>query len=398
MKIKKFDYFVKKFENSDEYSETYPDEQYGHSEYDSSNINVLAKFLPYIENGVEGDLTAEEINMIDDYIRENGEIESLNTSEYFGTCDICKKRGQLVNCVLIPHEPKNDTIFNNTADHIDHILNSDPNHMKNFEQFKISLNENNSVIIPDSNFLNFLIKAAPEIFNEDGQLDVDSPAIKAIDRLYLGDLKINSLEGIQYFTGLVALNCIGNNIKSIRILPDTIKTLNISDNPLIKIEKLPSEIVELDCSKTKLINLPELPSNLKHLNCYKSNIKKLPLLPNSLISINCYNNKLSALPTLPDNLETLICSHNAIRTLPNLPSNLKCLICTDNLLTSLPVLPNSLDTLRCDSNKLTDLPTLPPNIKRVTCTNNYIRNLPTKPDYIKLHLWEFAWEVEPQHT
>lgn len=186
--------------------------------------------------------------------------------------------------------------------------------------------------VPDDNFENYLethdafgnvvaIGATNSMGNGTANDDyVTSANINAVTVLSVNSLFIEDLTGIEDFTSLKVLNCIGNQIS----------VLNFSSN--IALEKL---------------------------NCRNNQLTSLNVVSNTaLVEINCRFNLLTSLAIAPNNtLEELYCSYNQLSSL-NMSSNtaLEYLWCTNNQLTSLN-LDNcsSMSQLRSENNQLTSL-------------------------------------------
>jgi len=217
---------------------------------------------------------------------------------------------------------------------------------------------------------------------------------------------IESLDGLQYFTGLLALDCSntistaikenfedkldgkssslrgtpldfgkGNQIISLPALPPGLQYLNCSDNLLESLPALPSSLERLRCNDNQLAALPTLPSSLTYLNCENNRLASMPALPFSLRTLFCGGNQLTELPALASELVILDCGNNQLAALPALPSGLWYLSCPGNQLKALPALPSGLTNLYCYGNQLTTLPTLPSSLHSLNCSNNQLTSL-----------------------
>ena len=187
------------------------------------------------------------------------------------------------------------------------------------------------VTIPDANFAAWLNANYPSCMSGN-QMDITCAGITGEDSLSVLSQNISDLTGIEYFTGLIYLNC--------------------SDNPLTG------------------PGLPTLPPNLIKLYCYINQLTSLPALPANLLVLYCTDNFLTGLPTLPSTLTGLYCSANQLTSLPVLPNSLKYLLCGDNQLNNLPAFPPTLLYLYCQNNLLTTLPSLPDYLSYFDCRNN----------------------------
>jgi hypothetical protein len=159
-------------------------------------------------------------------------------------------------------------------------------------------NAQNFVTIRDKNFGAFLSEKYPRCM-KGNQLDVNCLEIRNEESLVINSLQIENLEGIEYFSNLKVLECLENNISSIKQLPSTLVKLDCSMNQLSYLPTLPPSLEELSCALNKLAFLPKLPESLKILYCNFNEITRLPLLPSSLEFLACGSNQISCLPILP---------------------------------------------------------------------------------------------------
>jgi uncharacterized repeat protein (TIGR01451 family) len=133
------------------------------------------------------------------------------------------------------------------------------------------------VTIPDTNFVAFLQTTYPSCMSGN-QMDITCMQIRNEAYLYIGNMSIYDLTGIQYF--------------------DSLNTLFCNDN--------------------LLTSLPPLPPVLCSLNCMNNQLTSLPVLPPSLMcGLECQNNNISCFPTFPNNLGWLDLSGNPFTCLPN---------------------------------------------------------------------------------
>jgi len=195
---------------------------------------------------------------------------------------------------------------------------------------------------------------------------------------------IQSLAGLEHFTGLKRLCCESNQLTTLPTLPSGLEELGCGNNQLTVLPILPSRMEVLDCWENQLASLPALPSGLEDLDCSDNLLTSLPALPSGLETLNCNGNQLTSMPTLPSGLSALVCESNLLTSLPTLPSGLKGLICSFNPLTSLPALPSGLTHLLCYCNQLTSLPTLPSELEELHCRGNQLTTLPTLPIALKV--------------
>ncbi len=207
----------------------------------------------------------------------------------------------------------------------------------------VEINETN---FPDPVFRQYLAKNFDK--NTDGRLS--DKEIADVTGLYLGELGISDLTGIQHFENL--------------------KTLGCSDN----------DLTQLDISENKA---------LTHLYCENNNLTTLDTSNNVLLFVlDCHNNKLTKLDF----------SNNP---------ELKAVWCCDNQLTSLDVSHNTLlSDLACSNNQLASIDLsnticieiaewgllLYGNKHKITITDNTfdLSTLPTNFDVTKASDWTNA--------
>jgi len=197
---------------------------------------------------------------------------------------------------------------------------------------------NPKVNIPDENFLNALIEQGVDI---NGDSIINHTEAEAINCLWIINLNINDLKGIEAFVNLDKLHCNRNKLTN----------LDVSKN---------IKLIELGCFYNKLItlNLPNTTS-LKRLLCYGNNLTSLDVKNNTdLLILSCGDNQITGLDISKCKvLEGLDCSDNQITSLDisNNPG-LSYLDCSSNLLTTLDVSKNkALKYLDCGGNTLTSL-------------------------------------------
>ena len=171
--------------------------------------------------------------------------------------------------------------------------------------------------IPDDNFEQYLIDQGHDIILDDS---VYKQNIERIEKLYISNLGIYSVQGLENFDSLIYFNSYGNSIN----------TIDVSNNKNL-------EEIYLRLNSLTTLNVAQN-TKLKYLLCYG----------NQLTSIDVSHNL---------ELEYLDCSVNPIYNLDvSINKNLKYLFCSDNLLSNIDV-SNNLDllTLDCSKNYLTNI-------------------------------------------
>lgn len=181
--------------------------------------------------------------------------------------------------------------------------------------------------IPDPVFQAFLAERFPQVLDHIGRLwpHLAAQVTGTLNCSRNNDAEplIADLSGLEYFTGLGAI----------------------------------------DCSYQAIDILPALPPGLQELHCAHNNLSFLPPLPPGLRVLEAYENRLAALPPLPDTVEYMALTSNPLTELPPLPAALQRLEVEDCLLTALPPLPAGLQMLSCGGNRLSSLPTLPAGLQ-----------------------------------
>ncbi|WP_035672318.1 T9SS type A sorting domain-containing protein [Flavobacterium sp. 83] len=269
---------------------------------------------------------------------------------------------------------------------------------------------------PDVKFKNKLLEAYDNSFiakDKNGQkikIDINndseiqySEALNVVE-LNLNFFNISDLNGIENFTNLKVLQCLGNELTKLDTSGlNDLTALYCSGNKITTLSILNSknlEVLECHSNPSLDLNVSEL-KKLKTLNCEYSNLINLNLSGlsylenlkcnnNQLISLNlsgaislnylkCDYNKLQKLDVSDCiNLETIVCDNNKIASL-NLDGLVKmsALLCNDNMLTDISF--NGLINLfnfKCNNNQLKNLDLRP--LKRLTylyCGNNFIENI-----------------------
>jgi Leucine-rich repeat (LRR) protein len=174
------------------------------------------------------------------------------------------------------------------------------------------------VTIPDANFKNYLL--ANTSINTNGDSEIQTvEAVVFTGGIYVSDLNIADLTGIEAFSEITELYCDNNSLTN----------LNVSNN---------TELILLLCNN------------------------------NALTSLNISNNTL---------LETLWCQNNSLTSL-NVSNNteLGWIKCQNNSLTNLDVSANTiLNTLLCQNNSLIHLDISNTEITNLNCSNNQLISL-----------------------
>lgn len=204
--------------------------------------------------------------------------------------------------------------------------------------------------IPDANFKAYLLQTVDMdnngiLTNGDAIAWNNSTRSKTMD---VSHSNIRSLEGIQYFTELISLDCQGNLLTELDLSACTkLRSLYCQDNQLTELNVSGcSALFSLDCYHNRLVSLQlSRCLTLTLLSCQNNQLTELDLGDHSeLMSLTCDNNQLINL-----NLEgcvtlaSLYCNTNQLKNL-NLSdcTKLTTLFCSSNQLTTLDVSMTSL--------------------------------------------------------
>ena len=237
----------------------------------------------------------------------------------------------------------------------------------------ISFTINAQIIdIPDANFKNALVNSNCVDTNGDGwgNIDADSNDDGEIDlseamtitNLRIPSNNIVSLSGIENFTNLTNLNCVGNQINDLSFVGlSNLTHLYCQDNNLTSLDISGlTNLVELRCFLNEITTLTF--GSLTNLTTIDCNRNQLPVLDLSnlpgLISLNCSINQISDLNISNlSNLENLNCSENNLTELNlNGLSNLEYVRCESNQISLISAdVSSNINYLSCSENLLTEL-------------------------------------------
>ena len=212
------------------------------------------------------------------------------------------------------------------------------------------------VEIPDDNFRTYLegLKELKDAF-KDGKMNPEAPSVKNKTSLVVANKGIESLEGIQYFTGLNKLYCQDNQLSELDLSKNTKLTyLKCSNNKLTELI-VSSNLKTLTCSGNKLTDLNVI-ENIEYLDCNNNNISQLNVSQNTeLYFLNCHKNKLKNLNVSQNTkLVTLDCNNNQLSELDvSQNAKLVTLDCNNNQLDKLDLSHNTkLMRLYCQTNQI----------------------------------------------
>lgn len=187
----------------------------------------------------------------------------------------------------------------------------------------------NEVTFPDQNFRKYVLSL------------LKKKSINKVKHIDVSNYKIKNLEGIEYFTSLVSLNCNSNLLTTLNLSSnEELITLYCNENRLttLNISKNTS-LVTLYCTSNRLKEL-NIQNNivLKDLRCDDNKLKQLDTSKNALLEfIGCDNNQLKKIDTNKNvALQVLSCCNNQLTIFDfRLNSNLYGLACKHNCFLSL---------------------------------------------------------------
>ncbi|MFD2890529.1 T9SS type A sorting domain-containing protein [Flavobacterium chuncheonense] len=198
--------------------------------------------------------------------------------------------------------------------------------------------------------------------NGDGEIQVSEA--QAIKFLNVNSSNISDLTGIEAFTNLEVLHCLGNQLTSMNLTNlNNLLHLQCHGNPLLNLDFTGlSNLQLLGCGGTNSqlvgLNLSTL-TNLVYLYFTSNQLGSLDVSNcTNLKVLTCSNIQLTNLDVSTlTNLEKLQCDQNQLTSLDVSQNvNLKDLVCNTNQLISLDVTQNlALEKLSCVGNQLTSL-------------------------------------------
>ena len=198
--------------------------------------------------------------------------------------------------------------------------------------------------------------------DNDGWLSPEEIAdVKAIS-CDLYTRQIEKLTGIEYFTALEILSCVGNKLTELDVSKNTaLKRLGCNKNQLTKLDvSKNTALTWLDCSCNQLTELNVSKNTaLTRMDCGYNQLTELNVSNDTaLTDLFCYSNQL----------KELVVSNN---------TELAILACESNQLKELDVSKNTaLYHLRCSANQLTSL-----DLEETKISNNYSQPLCDENSY-----------------
>ena len=154
--------------------------------------------------------------------------------------------------------------------------------------------------------------------NKDGRISLEEAAM--VEEIYVPDMNIRSLQGIEYFTNLKQLRCMSNQLTSLDVSKNTaLEVLHCGWNQLTSLDVSKNTALRaLSCNSNNLKSLDVSKNTLlARLDCGKTQLTNLDVSKNTaLTSLNCMSNELTSLDISKNTqLKELDCRWNQFTTL-----------------------------------------------------------------------------------
>ena len=241
--------------------------------------------------------------------------------------------------------------------------------------------------------------------NEDGTVPLTEDNLRkmaAVTELDLSECELTDLSGIEYFTGLVTLDCSGNKLTSLDFSASSATATKAANSAGL------TALKELDCSDNQLtsLNVDGLTA-LEDLDCGQNRLTSFTVAGLSKLSrLDCADNRLTSVSVsnLPA-LENLKLEYNQLTAIDvsTVPS-VHYLGCYGNRLTSLDVSKlTRLEALYCYENFLSslDISMLSADLT-LSCGNQQTASGGTQTLTLYLNAaqkaqWEASWSQSPNN-
>ena len=239
-----------------------------------------------------------------------------------------------------------------------------------------------NVNIPDANFKAALLGFS--YINTNGDSEISCTEASAYTgSIYVPNLSISDLTGIEAFTNITELWCGSNSLSSLNVSANTALTnLNCYGNQLTNLDvSANTALAQLRCGSNQLTSI-DVSANtaLEEFFCDNNQLSNLDVSSNTaLTTLYCLNNQLTSLDVSSNTaLEQLRCYSNQLTSL-DVSSNtaLTTLYCYSNLLTSLDVSgATALTNLNCGNNQLISLDVSGATaLTTLSCASNQLTSL-----------------------
>ena len=157
-------------------------------------------------------------------------------------------------------------------------------------------------------------------FDTDNDGSISEKEAAKVEDIYVNEMNIRSLKGIEYFTNLKRLRCMSNQLTSLDVGKNTaLEVLHCGWNQLTNLDVSKNTALRVfSCNSNNLKNL-DVSKNTKltSLDCGNTQLTSLDVSKNTaLTSLNCMSNELTRLDINKNTqLEELDCRWNQFTTL-----------------------------------------------------------------------------------
>jgi hypothetical protein len=174
--------------------------------------------------------------------------------------------------------------------------------------------------------------------------------------LNLSEMDIVSLEYAKIPEHIFKLDLSGNSLDTLKHIPQFITHLNVQGNNIKNFEGCPPNLIDLDISINPIANLDHIPRQLKRLSIFCDNIKKD--LPRNLETLKLINSKIDSLSDLPRSLKILYLKNVTVKNkkLEGIPQNLEYLYFRYINFNDFEHIPVSLEQLGIEDSNLPEIP------------------------------------------
>ena len=216
----------------------------------------------------------------------------------------------------------------------------------------------NEAYFPDSIFRDYVKKNYDS--DKNGWLDKNERSW--VTNVFVEEMGVSSLQGVEFFPNLLCLTCYGNKLTELDISQNTeLEMLACYENQLTYLDVSHNTALnDLACSNNQLTSLNiDRNTKLVSLSCFDNSLNALDVSHNPLLCyLTCNSNFLTSLDVSKNpTLQSLWCSDNQLSAL-DLSQNiaLEQLMCNNNQITSIDLQNQpALYLLWCEDNKLTSL-------------------------------------------
>src|ERR1035437_1826890 len=181
-----------------------------------------------------------------------------------------------------------------------------------------------NVNIPDANFKAALVADLTINTNGDGEIQI-SEAVAYNGSIYVANIGISDMTGIESFPNINYLNCAQNNITNLDVSHNTALTyLGCYNNHLTSLDvSYNTALQQLYCFSNS-INILDVSHNsaLLYLTCNNNNLSSLDMSHNpALLNLNCGYNQLGTLDMSHNTALTWLEGNNNSLTSINVSNN-----------------------------------------------------------------------------